>query len=328
MDEDLRKYIAMASPEGGSVHQENNYAELLQPKLNKVFYETYDEVAPQFNKVYDVKTSKKNKEFDFYMGSMSNWSRFGDGSSSVYGGVGSENMPSINYQTVPKGSEITYTHEEFADGFAIERKFIDDEQYGVIEKMTKDLARAGRSKVEMDSAEFMEAHLKGELTGYDGVPLFGDHTALNGTYTYNNKITDTLSPEGLKKAISMMRRVKDEAGKTILFTPDTLIVSPELEFTAKEILNSTQLAGGDLNNVNSLRNSVKPFVWDYLTDSTSWFLVDSKRSELIFYWRVKPEFEKEKDFDTKVHKWSGYMRYSYGYSSVRGIIGSTGKGGA
>lgn len=320
----LRTLIAI---EGVDTHQSGNFAELLQPKFNKVFYETFDEVSPQFDKIFKVGNSKKNKEYDFYMGAMSNWSKFGTSNDTIYSGA--DDMPVINNQKLEKGVEIVYNHEEFADGFKIQRKFIDDEQYGVIEKMTADLARAGRSKVETDCAGYLEGQLArtdAGLKGYNADWLFSTaHTTVSSNYTYSNLLRTKLSPTALKQAISQMRRIKDEAGKVIIFTPDTLIVAPELEFEAYEILKSKQLANTELNNYNSLENKLKVVVYDYLSGSGVWFLQDSKRHELKFYWRTKPQFDKEKDFDSMVHKWSGYMRYSMGYSSTRGIIGSTGE---
>lgn len=38
----------------------------------------------------------------------------------------------------------------------------------------------------------------------------------------------------------------------------------------------------------------------------------------------KPEFKNEEDFDTFVAKYRGYMRYSYGFSDWRGMVGSKG----
>ena len=53
-------------------------------------------------------------------------------------------------------------------------------------------------------------------------------------------------------------------------------------------------------------------------------LVLTRWNELNFFWRVKPEFKNEEDFDTFVSKYRGYMRYSLGFSDWRGMVGSTG----
>lgn len=333
MLEILKNLIALmfVAIDGGDVHQENNFASLLEPKLRKVFYETYDEIPSQFDKIYHIKTSKKAKETDYRIGAMKPWERFGDGASTTYG-TGTP-YPTVEYQTIPPGAENEYVHEEFTSGFIVERKFIDDEQYGVIEKMTKDMARAGRAKVEMDAAEFVGDGFiviggVPKVPIYDGEALFStDHPLLNSNETVSNLITTKLSVEGLKEASTMMRGMVDEAGKKVGFRADTLIVTAKNEWLAKELLNSTHLPGTDFNDVNVMHNKYNLIVWDYLgdIDEDLWILMDSKRHELNWFWRFKPEFGREKDFDTFVQKYKGYMRYSYGASDFRGIIGSTGE---
>ena len=328
--------------DGGDVHQENDFAPLLEPKLRKVFYETYDEIPSQFDKVFHIKTSKKAKETDYRIGAMKPWEMFGSGASSNYkttttgGTTVATPDPSVQYQTIPPGAENVYVHQEFADGFIVERKFIDDEKYGVIEKMTKDLARAGRAKVETDAATFVGNGFAdaSESTGdptkaiYDGEALFStEHPLLNSTEKVSNLITTKLSIQGLKTASTMMRQMKDEAGKKIGLKPNTLIVTAENEWLARELLNSTHLPGTDFNDVNVMKSKYEIIVWDYLDDidENLWILMDSNRHDLNWFWRFKPEFGREKDFDTFVQKYKGYMRYSYGASDFRGIIGSTGE---
>lgn len=313
--------LAVAQIPGEDTHQELNYAELLVPKYRKVFYETYDEVPEQYSKVFNLKTSKKSREYEFGMGAMNAWEEFGSSTKPVSTG----NMPTINYVTVPKGLERVYIHKEFAQGFIVERKFLDDEQYGVIETMTKDLARAGRYKVESDAASFF---LNGfDDVGqpiYDGKALFAGNHPLVGGGEFGNLIEGDLSDVTLKQATTLMRKTPDEAGKLVQFLPDTLVVPPEKEWLAYELIKSSQKPGTANNDINALMGRFKIVVWDYLTDENMWFIMDSKRHQASFYWRVKPEFDKEKDFDTLVTKWSGYMRYSFGASDWRGIVGGKG----
>ena len=88
-----------------------------------------------------------------------------------------------------------------------------------------------------------------------------------------------------------MRTQLDEAGNLIQLTPDTLIVPPALEHVAKAIINSTQVAGSNNNDVNTLKGAMKIQVMDYLGKAaggsdTAWFIQDSTRHELNFFWRV------------------------------------------
>lgn len=335
--------LAVSAIDGQDVHQELNFGALLEPKLRKIFYETYDEVEEQYSKVFHVLNSKKAKETDYGLGAMSAWAEFGSSTAAV---TGTNDMPEVPYAVIPAGLERTYTHKEFAQGFIVERKFVDDEQYNVINKMPADLARAGRYKVEIDAATLFNNAFSKDIGGtgvsaiYDGVALIddahpllktdaaapglkSDGTALAAGKT-SNKIVGALSDTTLKAAILKMRQQCDEAGKLIQMKADTLVVPPSLEFLAHELINSTLKSGTTDNDVNTIKGALKVVVLDFLTDSDAWFVMDSKRHQANFFWRVRPEFKREEDFNTLAQKYRGYMRYSFGVSDFRGIIGSAG----
>lgn len=314
--------IAATEIDGKDVHQELNFGELLEPKLRKLFYETYQEVPEQYSKVFNTLTSKKAKETDYNLGAMSPWTEFGSSTAAV---TDTNNMPVVPYQTILTGEEIVYTHKEFASGFLVERKFADDEMYGVIEKMPKDLARAGRYKVETDAAGLLNTAFTTNrfkyVTNAYTQPLCGSHTLLSAD-TCVNYIEQALSDTGLKAALTMGRDQRDEANKLIQLNFDTLIVPPELEFEAYELIKSAQKVGTSDNDINALQGRLKVVVYDFLTDANNWFIIDSKRHQMNFFWRVRPEFKREEDFDSLIAKYRGYMRYSFGASDWRGVIGS------
>ena len=67
------------------------------------------------------------------------------------------------------------------------------------------------------------------------------------------------------------------------------------------------------------------FVYDFIGNAsggsdTAWFVMDGGRHELNFFWRIKPEFKWDEDFDTFVAKYRGYMRYSFGYSDWKVLL--------
>jgi phage major head subunit gpT-like protein len=323
---DWKLLLAVVDPTGGSTHQENDFGLLLEPKLRKVFYETYKEVPEQYSKIYNIKTSNKAKETDYGLGAFRPWKKFGNSFTTVGDSV---DMPTVEYQKIHPGLERTYIHEEFASGFMVERKFVDDEMYDVIEKLPKDLARAGRYKVEMDAASMFNEALKAEPTAkiYDGKALFAtDHPLIEAANeglaaTCSNLVAGKLSADTLKAAILLGRKQLDEAGKLMVMNFDTLVVPPALEWLAMELTKTTGKPGTDLNDINVLKGSLNIIVWDYLTNDEACFIMDSKNHEANFFWRVKPDFQREKDFDSFVQKYNGYMRYSYGISDWRGFIG-------
>ena len=171
-----------------------------------------------------------------------------------------------------------------------------------------------------------------ELSKVEGKELFHTaHTLVDSEKTCSNLLTGELNEENLKKAMKMMRTQLDEAGNLIQMKATKLIVPPALEDTARRLLHSSLLPGTELNDTNEyLRQSgIEIVVMDYLGEEaggsdTAWFLQDGARHELNFFWRVKPEFKNEEDFDTFVAKYRGYMRYSFGFSDWRGMVGSKG----
>ena len=309
-------------PAKTNTHISENFGKLLYPGLRKIFFETYDEIPEQFPKIFNVETSNSATETDHGMGAFGDWTERTD------------ELSPVAYAKIKDGGEVVYKHKAFTKGFMISRELNDDEKYGQMKKMAKALARAGRAKVEKDAITVLTKGFKsdaGAFKGRDGKELFHDqHTLVDSTKTCSNLMTGPLNETNLKKAIQMMASQLDEAGNLIQMKATKLIVPPALEDTALRLLHSSQLPGTELNDTNEyLKNRLQVVVMDYLGataggSDTAWFLQDGTRHELNFFWRVKPEFKNEEDFDTFVAKYRGYMRYSYGFSDWRGMVGSKG----
>lgn len=304
---------------------EVNFGKLLEPGLRKIFFETYDELPEQYAKIYNVEKSEKAKEHDWGMGAFGDWEKRGT------------QFDTVAYGTLSPGLERTYVHEAFTKGFMVTREMYDDEQYRQFEKFPKALARSGRAKVERDAMlpllrGFSDIVANPTHAIYDGKALFAvDHPLLDSAGVGSNLATGALTDANLKKAIQMMREVPDEAGTLVQFKATRLIIPPALEDTAIRILQSSQTSGGQLNDTNKFLNSygIEIVVLDYLGNAgggsdTHWFLQDASRHELNFFWRIRPEFKWDESFDDFVSKYRGYMRYSFGVSDWRGLIGSPG----
>ena len=299
---------------------EENFGKLLEPGLRKIFFETYDEIPEQYSKIYNMETSKKAVEHDWGMGAFGDWEKR------------ESQLDTVAYTTLSPGLDRKYVHEAFTQGFMVTREMYDDEQYREMEKMPKAMARAGRAKVEKDAMKPLINGFDGSYDIYDGKALFADdHPLLDSNETGDNLATGELNDDNLKDALQKMRETLDEAGNLVQFKADKLIIPPALEDTAVRLLKSNQLSGTELNDTNKFLNGygIEIVVMDYLSDTaggsdTHWFLQDSSRHELNFFWRIRPEFKWEEDFDSFVAKYRGYMRYSYGVSDWRGLVGSTG----
>ena len=69
---------------------------------------------------------------------------------------------------------------------------------------------------------------------------------------------------------------------------------------------------------------LSPVVWNRLTDSNAWFLIDSglMKQHLHWFWRINPEFANMTEFDSLIAKFRVYMRYGIGWDDWRWIFGN------
>jgi hypothetical protein len=107
---------------------------------------------------------------------------------------------------------------------------------------------------------------------YDAKALFhNDH---------NNLISDVLSETGLQNAIIKLRTQTDPNGLRVALRPHRLVIPAELEFTARRLLNSTEIhqpgagstAAYGQGSLNPVQGIVQYIIEDYLTDATDWYL--------------------------------------------------------
>lgn len=303
------------------------FGRLLEPGLRKIFMETYNEIPEQYSRVFNVQNSNKAIETDLRMGGFGLWDK-------------KDSAGSVVFQDPTDTQALQYIHEEFASGFTVERKLVDDEQYNQISKMAKSLGRAARATIETQAASVLNNAFT--VNGFDGAPLISaTHKRLDGG-TMSNQLAASdgagaangaLSDRNLKAALIQTRRQVDDKGILIQVQPKILVVPPALEYTAKTLLQSANLSvngtgSGMTNDKNVIQNRFDVVVMDYLTSNTAWFLVDPSVAELNFFWRKRLEFKQDEDFSTMQAKYRGYMRFSAGYSDYRGIFGSTGAGAA
>ena len=302
----------------------SKFGRLLEPGLRKVFMETYKEIPEQYSQIFNIQTSNKAIETDLRMGGFGLWQK-------------KDSMGSVKYQDTVDPQALQYVHEEFASGFEVERKLVDDEQYNQISKMSKALGRAARATIETKAAEIFNNAFT--VNGFDGQPLISaTHKRLDGG-TMSNRLGATdggvadgaLTDANLKAALIQTRRQVDENGILIQVQPKVLVVPPSLQYTAQTILGSMNLSAqgngtGMTNDKNVLHNHLRVVVLDYLTSDKAWFLLDPTVHELNFFWRKRLEFKHEEDFSTMKAQYQGYMRFSVGYSDYRGVFGSLGTG--
>jgi len=292
-----------------------NFAKLLEPGLRKIFFEGYKEKPEQYSKVFNVNNSKKAIETDLRMGGFTMWNQKGT-------------TDSTEYEEIPNPDIVQYIHKTFSKGFTVEKEMVDDEQYNQIQKKARALGRAARSTIEHHAGSVFRNAFKSLPTNFRGEPLVSDkHTRLDGGTTSNFIGRLTLNEQNLEIALKLAAEQVDERGLKIQMTPKLLVVPPALQFTAEKIVKSSLLPGTDYNDINPMKGRFQVVVLDYIgaVDGGSdnyWFLIDPDIHELNWFWRERLNFKRATDFDTDQAKYKGRMRFSYGWSDHRGVLGA------
>jgi phage major head subunit gpT-like protein len=287
-----------------------NFAYLLDPGLRKIFMDEYALPEGQVDNLFGMEKSNKATEYDLGIGGMGDLEEF---------------TGTIPYGDFQQQYRISYTHKEWVKGIKVERKLVDDDLYAIINKRPMQLAMVARRTREKHGASvFNNAFNTAIFAGGDGLALCASaHTRVGTASTVGNAGSTALSATAVEATRLLMRAFTDETDNLLTARGDTLLVPPALEETAWEIITSTGKLGTADNDPNFQKGKYKIIVWDYLSDSNNWFMIDMRMAKLFLKWfnRIPVEFNKDKDFDTYVAKWSVYTRYSYGFSDWSWIYG-------
>lgn len=288
-----------------------NWADLMQPGLRKVFDGTFREFTSNLPVLYSMQSSKKQQEFDLTTDDKSSWEpKQGD----------------IKFEDEVQGYKTTYTHTAYVSGKKFERELLMDDQYGVVERRTRLMARGARLRRERDGAALFNNAFNTAVTYGDGQPLCSAvHPSRNDLSLFRSN-TGALSftDANVEATRRLMIKQKTGTGEPAFLQPDMILAPIGLERAAWELLNSKGKIDSANNNANFHVGKYKLLVWpNFLTSDTKWYMVDSTMMKEFLLWfdREDVQFFKDRDLGTLVAAFAGYMRYSNGSSDFSWIYG-------
>ncbi len=226
-----------------------------------------------------------------------------------------------------KAWDYTIKNKDWESTIAVDRNAIEDDQLGIIRPRVMSLAVA--AKTHPDELVFSLLAQGFSQTCFDGQYFFDtDHPLADGS-TQSNKITLALDATGLKTALATLRRLKGWTGRPLNLKATHLVVPPELEWTARELLQAERDASGA---TNILRGAIPNIIVSpYLADTNNWFVLDASKpvKPLIFQMRKRPEFvsmddpkQSETVFMRKKYLYGVDARYNVGYGLYQLAVGS------
>lgn len=266
-----------------------------------------------YDKITNVKTSKKAYEESAY-----------------YAGLGL--MPEkpegekISYDQMIQGPTKRWNHKTYGLGIRITEELIEDSLYPDVPSSMGDMSKElGNSGMETQEVLIHDIFNSGTVTtthtAGDGLAVFSTvHKALNGSTWSNRSATDgSLSATTLKQGFIDFENVLSDRGIQQVQVPQTLVVPPALEFTARELIHSQYDPQTGNNAINSIQSRNLTLLVDpYLTSTTAWFLIGDANPVIVFM-RRPLKYAQDGSFETGDSLFKGTFRLSVEVNKPIGI---------
>lgn len=304
-----------------------NLPQLVTPGLRKVYLSAIADVPQEGRQVLNVISGPnpggqagRNYFDDVQIASFGPW-------------IGKPEGEPIQYDRLQQVGTVRYQPYTFALGARVTMEMMEDELYGVMAKIGKELGGAGAYAREVQffrpiNSGFGTTGGTGfTATGFDSTALFSTaHPLKRGGTSANRATTDAdLSVTALENAQDLMQTVLSESGTPDPRHGEVIIGGPSLYWTMKELTMSELKPYTANNEINPVYGEQQFIMVHYLSDTDSWFLFAQKEKHDVNFWtRRDIDIEFDSDFDTGDLKLKGVARWAVGHGDWRGTFGSLG----
>ena len=226
-------------------------------------------------------------------------------------------------------------HTAYAAGVQTERQLVDDDQYGVIERTVTGMTKATTRTREKKGADLFKGAFSsafGYQTNEEGKALCSTtHLSKSGASTttgFSNMGTGAFSKANLEAARLLMYRFKTDIGERFEVSNNWGIVYPmALDSVVQEVTGTKSGYNTAYSNINveaKQNYTLIPYKLLDDNDTNDWFLVDltAMKNALVWFDRIKPEYDNVIDFETKTLKHSVYFRLSWAWLDWRWVYGN------
>lgn len=297
----------------------STHPKLLWPGIREIWGQVYDAHPTEYTDLYDIKSSTKAYEQDVQV--------TGFGLAPVKG----QGAP-ISMDSESQGWVTTYAHVAYALGYIVTYEELQDNQYKeVSQRRAKANAFSCNQTVENVAAFiYNNAFNTTYYTTPDGQSVVSAAHVNSTGGTYSNALTPgaDLSEAALEDISIQIMNMTQDRGLRISAMPESLHIPTQEWYNANRILKSV-LQNNTANNAINVLKATNAFpkgikMNHYFTSPSAWFVRTNIPNGMTFFWRDKPQFDQDNDFDTKNAKAATYMRFTMGVTDPRGIYGSNG----
>lgn len=290
------------------------FSPLLAPGLASIFYRNLRDRSSEHEAFITVKKSRRAYEEEYKLAGLGRMFLKPEGTAYRF----DEPLP---------GDTIRYTHLTYGLGFRITQEMLEDDLYGVMNRMSAELARSARINREVQGFAPLNNAFNSSFTGFDGVELCSNSHPLLGGGTGDNLVTGDFDLPALQAAIELFEGWTDDRDVPIEMMPKMLIHNTQDIWIVGETLESEYRPTDADNAINVVRSKygITPKCVHWLTDTDSWFLLAAKGMHDMKMWlRVSDEFRNSDDPITGDAIFTARHRLSTGFGDWRGVVGSAG----
>ena len=292
------------------------HPKLLWPGIHDIWGQVYDEHAKEYPDLFDQEDSDKAYEQDVQVTpfGLAPIKPQGDG---------------VSYDSEVQGFVTTYPHIAYALGYIVTFEELRDNLYEVVATRRAKANAFSINQTIENVAAFLynNAFTTTYYSTADGVAVCSTAhlNATGGTFSNAFATPADLSEAALEDACIQAMGFANDRGGLISIMPQSLHVSRQEWFNANRILQSVLQADAATNSINVLKatNAFPKGIKmnHYFTGSKPWFVRTNCPQGMTMFWRDRPVFAQDNDFDTKNAKSATYMRFSVGLTDPRAIIG-------
>ncbi|MCT4509909.1 MAG: Mu-like prophage major head subunit gpT family protein [Tepidibacter sp.] len=283
--------------------------------FNTIFNKTFEKTEIMYPKIAMEIPSSTSDETYSWLGSLPSMREW-------VGDRVIQNLSAYTYSIKNKDFELTV---------GVDRNDIEDDKIGIYKPMIQDLAESARKHP--DKLVFGLLSKSFQEKCYDGQPLISENhpTSIGArNIKQSNKGKKKLTTKSYGEARVQMMSIKGSDGESLKLVPDLLVVSPQNESIARQIVMSEMIN----STTNIYKGTAEVLVVPELIDTPdAWFLFCTKKAikPFIFQNRKPPKLvarDGERDdnvFFEKRYIYGVDSRCNAGYGLWQLVFGSTGE---
>ncbi len=296
----------------------SQFVDLMSGDFYKIFDDTLMAKEPYYSNILRVYESEHQYEKMSSVAGVSHLTEVGDGDEPP------ESNPKQKY-------DKQFTAVTFSITSRLTKNAMSDDRTGLLKQTPRMQAEAAIKTIETIPAAMFDRSQTGAYTGADGKVLCAtDHSRIPGGTWSNRPTTNVdLGYTSLESGITSFESTVDDYNDPAMLIPRMLLIHQSNRFMAAQLLQNMEKVGTtnrDMNAIKAEFSALKAYIWPYITDTDSFYLLNEKNERQIFV-IMREKINKtmyvapDKTLDAIFHT---RFRMKEGWLDPRGVWGTTG----